>query len=375
MLPYIYTEARRTYDTGVAFLHPLYYDWPDADEAYSNKNEYMFGEKMIVAPVVAPGDKTSGLAARRCGFRRGVDRVADGQASGGPATVKRSFSIDQIPVYVRAGAIVPMQPPMRYSGQKPLDPLIVNIWPMAEKATSTYSVYEDSGKWVEYQQGVFAHLPIKATQTGDTLKVEIGPARGSFPGMLHTRAYELRLPGDWPPERVTVNGVPVKRGGPTGKGGWSYEGNTLTTVIPVPASAVEGRVVIEVVRAPGLTAKRDELDGFAGTMSRLRGAYEAMHHTWPVGRVPDLLLDAMQTGDRIGYHPENIGKELAHLKEILPQVQSAVDEMAKDFSQKLDSYAQAMSKEKKPWDMDAQKQQRTDAMAKARKLVEEAVGK
>src|SRR5439155_7172407 len=164
----------------------------------------------------------------------------------------------------KAGALVPMQPPMHFTGEKPVDPLIVNIWPMADKATSSYSVYEDSGKGVEYQQGAFAHLPIKATQAGEMLKVEIGPSRGSFPGMLHTRSYELRLPGDWPPERVTVNGAPVKRGGPTGKGGWSFEGNTLTTVIPVPASGVDGRIVIEVVRAAGLAGKREELDGFAG---------------------------------------------------------------------------------------------------------------
>jgi alpha-glucosidase len=63
LLPYVYTEARRTYDTGVAFLHPLYYDWPEADEAYSNKNEYVFGADMLVSPVVAPGDKITGLAA------------------------------------------------------------------------------------------------------------------------------------------------------------------------------------------------------------------------------------------------------------------------------------------------------------------------
>ena len=60
--PYIYTEARRTYDTGVAFFRPLYYDWPEANEAYTNKDEYLFGEQMLVDPIVAPADKISGLA-------------------------------------------------------------------------------------------------------------------------------------------------------------------------------------------------------------------------------------------------------------------------------------------------------------------------
>lgn len=51
MQPYLYTEARRTYDTGVAFLRPLYYDWPEANDAYTSKDEYSFGSQMIVDPV------------------------------------------------------------------------------------------------------------------------------------------------------------------------------------------------------------------------------------------------------------------------------------------------------------------------------------
>ncbi len=62
MQPYLYTEGRRTYDTGVAFLHPLYYDWPEADAAYDNKDEYVFGKNMVVAPVVAAADATTQLA-------------------------------------------------------------------------------------------------------------------------------------------------------------------------------------------------------------------------------------------------------------------------------------------------------------------------
>ena len=66
----------------------------------------------------------------------------------------------------------------------------------------------------EYQRGVFTRTPIKATQTGDTLRVEIGPVEGSFQGMLKSRAYELRLPADWPPDQITANGVPIHHAGP-----------------------------------------------------------------------------------------------------------------------------------------------------------------
>lgn len=374
MQPYLYTEARRTYDTGVAFFRPLYYDWPDDDHAYTSKDEYMFGDDMLVSPVVTPGDKVSGLASEKVWLPQGewIERPS-GKHLEGPATFDRSFSIDQTPVYLKPGAIVPMEPPMAYTGQKPVDPLIVNIWPLADHGTSSYSVYEDSGVSVEYKHGVFTRLPIKAEQTGDTLKVEIGPVQGSFPGMLHTRAYELRLPADWPPEHVTVNGAPVHQANGAGKGGWTFEGNTLTTVIPVPASSVESRVVIEVHRAKGLTARRSELDGFAGAMTRLRAAYDAMNGTWPVSHPPDVLIDAMQTGDRLSYRPETIEPEITQLHQILPQVQSSLADIAKDFQQRVDTYAHRMSHGNlRPENMAEQKQQRLDAMQRAQKLVAEA---
>jgi len=213
MQPYIYTEARRTYDTGVAFLRPLYYDWPEAPEAYISRNEYLFGDQMLVAPVVSATDKATGLATEKVWLPQGEwIEWPTGKYLTGPATVDRSFSIDQIPVYVKAGAIVPMQPPMRYTGETPVDPLIVNVWPLNPGASSNYSVYEDSGASVEYQHGVYACTPIKASQEGDTLRVEIGPAEGAYPGMPKTRGYELRLPADWPPASVSVNGAFNKGG-------------------------------------------------------------------------------------------------------------------------------------------------------------------
>jgi alpha-glucosidase len=375
MQPYIYTEARRTYDTGVAFLRPLYYDWSEADEAYANKDEYLFGDGMIVAPVVEAGDKVTGLAAEDVWLPKG-DWIEwpTGKHLAGGASYKRSFAIDQVPVYVKAGTIVPMQPPMEYTGQKPVDPLIVNVWPLAAGAASTYSLYEDSGASVEYQHGAFTRLPVKATQKDDTLRVEIGPVEGSFQGMLHSRGYELRLPADWPPDHVTVNGVPLRKAGATGKGGWSYEGNTLTTVIPVSSSSVESRVTIEVHRAAGLTARRGELDGFAGAMNRLRGAYDAMQKTGPISRPPDELVDAMQSGDRLGYHPELAVEEMAHFRDVLPKAQAAIETASKDFAQRMNDMARNMNGANRPPDMEEQKQRRLDAIVRAQKLTAEAAG-
>jgi alpha-glucosidase len=232
-------------------------------------------------------------------------------------------------------------------------------------------VYEDSGAGVEYQRGVYAQTPIKASQAGDLLRVEIGPVQGSFPGMLRTRSYELRLPDDWPPEHVTVNGAPVAHAGPTGHNGWSYDGNTLATTIPVPAAGVETRIVIEVRRAVGMVKRRDEIDGFPGAMTRLRAAYDAMNETYPVSHPPDPLIDAMQCGDRLGYHPERASDELAHYRTVVPQTQDALDDIAKDFAQQVDAAAKRAVNGIPPETMEAQKQHRLDAMARAQKLLAE----
>jgi hypothetical protein len=309
--PYLYTEARRTYDTGVAFLRPLYYDWPEQDAAYTTKNEYVFGSGMLVAPVTTPVDPDTHLAKESVWIPEGqwVER-ASGKTLSGPRMVDRNFSIDQIPVYIKAGAIVPMQPPMRYTGEKPVDPLIVNVYPIEDRQSSSYKLYEDASNSEAYKRGVCAWTTLEARQSGDTLTVDIDPVEGSYPGMLTGRGYEIRLPGDWPPASVTANGT---------KADWRYEGNTLTTVITVPRASVHTKMRIEIRRAPGSLAQRSHLDGFAGRITRLRAAYDALNSLWPFTWSSQPLIDALQTGDRLQYHPETARTEMARFPGVYAQ--------------------------------------------------------
>jgi alpha-glucosidase len=211
--PYIYTEARRTYDTGVAFLHPLYYEAPEAAEAYAAKDEYMFGDEMLVAPVTHEVAKDSQIAKRSVWLPEGNwIEWQSGEHLKGPIALERSVSIRQIPVYVKAGAIIPMQPPMRYTGEKPVDPLIVTVFALEDGQTSTYKMYEDAGNSTGYKRGEEAWTKIQATQDADSgsLRLTVAAVEGRYAGMHTARAYELRLPGTWPPERVTVNGEAVE---------------------------------------------------------------------------------------------------------------------------------------------------------------------
>ncbi len=328
LLPYIYTEARSTYDTGVAFLHPLYYDWPEVDQAYSEKNEYVFGSNMIVDPVVTPIDNKTGVASQSVWLPPG-DWVEwqSGTRLHGPVEVKRNFSIRQIPVYVRAGAIVPEAPPMQYTSQKPVDPLIVNVFPLADGQSSTYSLYEDAGDSRAYERGEFARTELRSSEKGSELTVEIAAAKGSYKGMPPARGYEIRLPGDWPPEAVTVNGKTVEYSAKEGTSGWRFEGNRLTTVIMVPRVAVTQPVTVHVRRSAALFSRRSELEGFPGAMTRLREAYDDLNQTFPIAWSPDELVDAMQTGDRLSYYPQQAGDQLKHYREVLPRALAKVREL------------------------------------------------
>ena len=304
------------------------------NEAYTSKNEYVFGADMIVSPVVASGDKITGLAGESVWLPEG-DWIEwqTGTRFQGPTTVQRKFSVSQIPIYVRGGAIVPEAPPMQYSNQKPLDPLIVNVFPLADGQRSAYTLYEDAGDSTAYQQGSDARTEIVATGSGDVLLVHIAAAKGNYHGMLAARAYEIRLPTDWPPALVMANGRTLTRTTQKGATGWHFEGNTLTTVIDLPSIPVKQAVTVRIARSAELFSRRAELDGFAGAMTRLREAYDELNQTWPIAWSTDELIDAMQTGDRLSYFPEHAGELLTHYREVLPKAMAGVNRFDRPPSQ------------------------------------------
>ncbi len=327
MQPYIYTEARKTHDTGVGFLRPLYYDWPEATEAYDAKNEYMFGDNILADPITQPVAKGSQLAQTTVWLPPGDWFEWDtGAHLQGPATLERSFSLSQIPVYVKAGSIIPMQPAAHLPNTS-TEPLILSVFPMNDGQVSTYRFYEDAGDTPGYEHGDSAWTPIRASLNGDgtLLNVSVAPVEGHYPGMPTERAYEVRLPGSWPPSAVSVNGEPLRFEKQKGTIGWRFEGDTLTTIVTTPRVSVNSTLKISLRYEPEMAHNRALLDGFAGKLARLRETYDLLNANWPMAWSPDGLVSAMQTGDRIGYFPKSALDEVGRLQKKLAALPELIE--------------------------------------------------
>jgi alpha-glucosidase (family GH31 glycosyl hydrolase) len=320
MIPYIYTAARKAYDTGVSICRPMYYDYPESPEAYNFKEQYMFGDDMIVAPVASEISEDSLFATKKIWFPEGEwIEWFTGSSIKGPSVLKRSFELDEVPVYVKAGAIIPMQPKMNHTEEKPVNPLILTVFPGDSGAAV---LYEDAGNSNAYKDGACAWTTIRQVRSKDSaVKIAISPIKGKYPGMLKERAYEIRLMGYVPPDKIVVNkGKPLTYAKEIGKNSWSYSGDTLMTVILTDKFPVDENVDINVSWNSTEKQQSGLTDGFAGKISRLLTVADVINHQWPKEWAPDTLMYAIQTGNRINLHPQNAVEELKTFKAMLNEI-------------------------------------------------------
>ncbi len=201
LVPYTYTLARRSHDTGLPMAGALYLTWPGRAAAYRHPSEYTFGRDVVVAPVTAPGDPARVTLWVPPGTW--FDRFT-GQRFTGPAERTLSVPLSRMPVLVRAGAVIPTQPPADHATTGPSPRQIVTAYPGARGA---FDLYDDAGSGFGYERTEFTRTRLAQARRGGRTTLTIGPARGRFPGAPATRSWDLRLLGiARRPRAVTVNG-------------------------------------------------------------------------------------------------------------------------------------------------------------------------
>ncbi|MCG8406392.1 MAG: glycoside hydrolase family 31 protein [Phycisphaerales bacterium] len=229
LIPYIYTMARKCYDTGLPLCRPLYYEWPDLEESYRHSDQYMFGDDFLVAPVVEPADPSSGCAMAKVWLPPGHwTNWFTGRAYEGPTYARLLVPLDEIPLFARSGAVIPTMPGMSRSNQSRVDPLILNIFP---GKSGHMRVYEDDGVGPGYQKDEYRWLPVTHKFVDGRRQILVGPAEGSFPGELKARDIEIRIFDDLSVvKHVKINDREVRRVDPAVerfKSGWRFDGRNM----------------------------------------------------------------------------------------------------------------------------------------------------
>jgi alpha-glucosidase (family GH31 glycosyl hydrolase) len=327
LIPYIYTMAREAHDTGISLCRPMYYSYPKAEDAYTFGNQYMFGNDLLVAPITDPMDGDSLFVMQDVWLPEGEwFEWSTGSIVTGGCVVTRPFCLDEIPVYAKAGAVIPMQPKMKRTDEKPIDPLILNLFPGEAGATR---VYEDESDTNDYKTGSFASTPVEFTSQKQKTTVVIGPVEGRYPGMPVTRGYELRLILTYPPEMVLIDGVPAIYGGGVDGNSWAYDGDELTTKVFISTHSVHDQIEVQ-INFPDLD--RNALSGKKGNLRRLRSFMKFLaKNNWDKSIYSnDAVVHAAQTGYRIGLDPSLAEEEIQRFEVDWRDVSQMVNRLSKE---------------------------------------------
>ncbi|WP_028906870.1 glycoside hydrolase family 31 protein [Xylanibacter ruminicola] len=232
LMPYIYTAARQAYDTGVSLCRPLYYEWPEANNAYLFEDEYMFGDDILVAPVVTKPEK-DGTTARRTWLPEGrwFD-VCRNKVVEGNRTFTDRYAMEEIPYFFRAGSVIVNNPPMMNLSTRP-DRLILKVVPGGNGQTS---LYEDEGDTEGYKQGAYTTTTI--SHEGNTLTIL--PREGKFAGMPESRSYTVEFLAVNRPSTVVINGSQVA------ESEWKYDAQRRLLTVNVTRTSCDKRTVITI---------------------------------------------------------------------------------------------------------------------------------
>ena len=194
LLPYIYSVSWDVTANQSTMTRALVMDFAEDKMALDINDEYMFGQSLLVCPVTRPmfskdtKEDSITVNSRQLYLPKDVNWFDfwTGEKYGGGQTVNRETPIDIIPLYVKAGSILPMGPDVQYAAEKKWDNLEIRVYPAAD---GEFTLYEDEYDNYNYEKGAYSTI---AFQWDDERKVLIiNDRQGSFPGMPDIRTFRI----------------------------------------------------------------------------------------------------------------------------------------------------------------------------------------
>jgi len=196
LMPYLYTIVKEAAETGMPIMRALWLHYPDDPRAAECSSEYLWGRHILVAPVTSKDAKRKRVYLPR-------DIWYDfwtGERIQGGGEVNRAVDLGTLPLYVRAGAIIPLGPVKQYTTEESREPLVFNVYP---KANGEFVLYEDDGTSFDYSQGKFMRLRASWSEAQQQFRLShVGGTRWS----QGARKFEVRIATSGMRKRVTFDG-------------------------------------------------------------------------------------------------------------------------------------------------------------------------
>ena len=219
LIPYLYSTAWQVTSANGSYMRPLFADFAQDKKVWNMTDEFLFGRSILACPIVDPQyteekiirtdamtgwnrqNATDGSAAGTIDFTATKTATKylpkgaawydfwTGRRYGGGQTVTLETRFDRVPMFVRAGSILPLGPEMQYVGEKAWDNLELRVYPGAD---ATFTLYEDEGDNYNYEQG--KHATITMQWNDKARKLTIGQRQGAYEGMLQQRQFTVVLP-------------------------------------------------------------------------------------------------------------------------------------------------------------------------------------
>jgi len=187
LMPYLYTLAYENYTTGLPIARPLFFADPGDPRLHAESSAYLLGDALLVAPVLEEGAREVDVTLPS-GMWMNM-KTQDVEKGG--QTIIADAPLESIPVFQKAGTIVPSRPSAPHTAAQPRDTLALSIVPGPQDAA--FTLYEDDGETMAYTDGAYTLTPITQSMSGETLTLEIGAASGSYDGMPEERTVRALI--------------------------------------------------------------------------------------------------------------------------------------------------------------------------------------
>ncbi len=185
LLPYIYSLAGAAYHDDNTIMRGLAMDFAKDAAVLNISDQYLFGPSLLINPVCEYK-----LINREVYLPKsaGWYDLYSGKWFAGGQKIIAGAPYERMPVFVKAGSILPFGPELQYSAEKPADTITLNIYAGAD---ASFNLYEDEGTNYNYEKGAYSIIPINYTEKTGTITIE--KRKGAFPGMLNKRVFRINI--------------------------------------------------------------------------------------------------------------------------------------------------------------------------------------